>query len=556
MSGTPQEIIADIRGLDDYESFLSPSKECLHDPYLMHNIEEVANRIILALHNEKKIVISYDADADGVTSGTIMNKYLRNYTDKIEYIYSQRGHGHGIEQQTTFDFTDSDEERLKLNTSNVAKIKNADVLLIIDSSSNDWSTCKWIGEELQTEVIIIDHHAMDIQNDHALILNPQNEKCKYPNKGLSAAGVVFKLIDVMEDTLGQVDIWQYIDLVAVGMYADLMPVDVDENRYLILEGLRNPKNIGLIRILKGANQDLGRLNCDSIGFSIAPLINGVARLDQLELAIEIFLVDNDKDAKPLRLKMHKLNEQRKVMQKEIVDRYMDKVDATKKIIFVSDDESSKGFNGLVAQQLVEKYNRPVIVGRLHKGTFAGSFRSFNKFALKTFLNESGICEEALGHEAAGGIVVKEENLNELHDYIEKHMDELGEKKVYAFYDLELEVHEIEDYIPALAQYNLLSGNGFPKVTVRVNGITVEEVDDLGKNGGHKKIKTMDESKNPDYNNLEIVKFHVDADYAEDLDIYDEIDIVGDLSLNQWYNFGTKQMVRTPQIKLIDYKLSE
>jgi single-stranded-DNA-specific exonuclease len=115
----------------------------------------------------------------------------------------------------------------------------------------------------------------------------------------------------MEDTLGEVDPDYYLDLVAVGMYADVMRIDVLENRYMIMQGLRNINNTGLTRILKGAKANLFKLNGDSIGFSIAPLINGVARMDNIKLAIDILLEDDDAKCKPIRLKMQKINESRK-----------------------------------------------------------------------------------------------------------------------------------------------------------------------------------------------------------------------------------------------------
>src|SRR5690606_2553091 len=200
-------------------------------------------------------------------------------------------------------------------------------------------------------IIIIDHHAIERENPHVLLVNPQQEDDEYPNKFLSGAGVVFKVIQVMEDMLGsegQVNPFDYMDLVAVGMYADVMRVDVYENRFMIMHGLRNMKNVGLVRILKGGKVDLFKINSSAIGFTIAPLLNGVARMDNIKLAIDILLTDSDDEAKKLRLKMHKLNESRKVLQKQIVEQYMTKIDETDKILLVLDEQSSKGFNGIVA----------------------------------------------------------------------------------------------------------------------------------------------------------------------------------------------------------------
>lgn len=547
---SPEEVIGKIRGISDVNRFLSPTDKELHDPYKMHNIEIASNRILKAIHENEKVVISYDSDADGVTSGTIMMRYLKNYMDNVDYIYGERNDGHGIAEQLKLKGLkeDNDKERIERSRSNLQKVKEADLLILIDSSSNDTQTCKDIVETFGCDIIILDHHEIEQENPYALIVNPQQSECEYPNKHLSGAGVVFKTIQVIEDNLGQVDVWQYIDLVAVGMYADVMKVDNLENRYLIMHGLRNVKNTGLIRILKGAKADLYKLNCDSIGFSIAPLINGVARMDNIRLAIEILLEDDDSKCKPLRLKMAKLNELRKTKQKELVSQYMTKINPNEKVLIVLDEQSSKGFNGLVAQQLSDMYNRPAIVGRIHKGSISGSFRSFANFDMKKFLSDSELLEEAKGHPQAGGFTLKEDKLDDLVKYIEENLPELEQKEPTVLYDIEIDASDIEEYIPISEKFNLLCGNGFPKVIMRINGISVESQNCIGATRETVKIKTFD--------NLELIRFRVNENYGAELGYFDKIDAVGKLSMNEFYNFKLKEKICTPQVIIEDYKLVE
>lgn len=557
---SPKEKIAKLRGIEDVDTFLNPTDEVLNDPYLIKNIESASNRIIKAIKNNENILLSYDADADGVTATTIMQRYLKNYTDNVDYIYNERNHGHGINEQTRIDFITKDDldedgnivnadkkKRMELNLSNREKIANSDLLIIIDSSSNDVKACENLINNYDVDIIIIDHHAIEENNPYVLLVNPQQDGDNYPNKFLSGAGVVFKVIEVMEDTLEQVDIWHYIDLVAVGMYADMMRVDILENRYLIMQGLRNVKNVGLTRILKGAKADMFRLNGDSIGFSIAPMINGVARLDNIKLAIDIFLTDDDNVAKKLRLQMQKLNDKRKELQKDIVDRYSKNIDPTKKIIIVMDDESSKGFNGLVSQQLSDLYSRHAIVGRLHNGYLSGSFRAFGGFDLKQFLQDSCLVEEAMGHPSAGGVVIKEENIEDLINYIENNMPEISEKEKIVLYDFEINADEVGDYVRTLESFNLVTGQGFPKIIVKVNNIRIEDIETIGKTQETRKFKTFDD--------LELIKFKVDENYASELSVFDEIEAVGELGVNEFYHFGLKKKIITNQIKLQDYKVS-
>ncbi|UUV46821.1 single-stranded-DNA-specific exonuclease [Bacillus phage vB_BanS-Thrax4] len=539
-----EDKIAKMRGIKDLDEFLNPSADVLHDPYLMKNIDEASNRIILALSEQKNICVSFDPDADGLTSASTMIRYLRNYSDRVTFIYGERNDGHGIAEMITLD-TD-DEKRLARNKENLQTIKDCDLLILIDSSSNDDEACQFIKEELGKEIIVLDHHEIERPNPHVLLVNPQQKGCNYPNKFLSGAGVVFKVMQVMEDTLDQVDPFNYIDLIAVGMYADIMRIDIPENRYIILQGLRNVKTMGLTRILKGAKIDNWNLDCNAIGFGIAPLLNGTARMDELRLAIDLLLEDDDNKCKPLRLKMQKLNERRKEIQKDLFESYSKKVNLSEKLLVVLDDKSSKGFNGVVAQQLSDTFKRPVIVGRNHKGTISGSFRGYGKMKLKSFLGGfSDIAEiEVLGHEGAGGIVMPSENLELLQEYINKFLPELDEKEQTVIYDLEFTPEEAIENIRVIEKFNKLTGNGFPKVIVRVNGITVDTVDCIGKTMETVKFKTFDE--------MELIKFRVNDQYGSNVGCWDSIDVVGVLSMNEFYNFKLKQKIYTPQIMIEDF----
>jgi single-stranded-DNA-specific exonuclease len=238
----------------------------------------------------------------------------------------------------------------------------------------------------------------------------------------------------------------------------------------------------------------------------------------------------------------------RVLQKSIVDQYMTKVNQSEKALIVIDEQSSKGFNGIVAQQLSDIYKRPVIVGRLHNGTISGSFRSFNNFKFKSFLAEFGDIE-ALGHEGAGGIVLKEENLEALQEYINTNLPDLEDEEPTVLYDLEIECKRscrlCKSY--RTIQYYLQVMDSL-KLSVRVNGITVEESACIGKTQETVKIKTFDE--------MELIKFKVNDQYASELGYFDMIDAVGQLSINEFYNFATKVKTITNQIMISDYKVSE
>src|SRR5205085_2646377 len=157
----PVDKIAKIRGIKDIQRFLSPTKEEMFDPYLMKNIEEASNRIIKAIGDNEKILVSYDPDADGLTATSTMIRYLRNYTSNVDYIYGERNDGHGIHEMLRISSNPDHADRNERNKNNLEKIKECDLLILIDSSSNDVKACEVIKERLGKEIIILDYHAIE-----------------------------------------------------------------------------------------------------------------------------------------------------------------------------------------------------------------------------------------------------------------------------------------------------------------------------------------------------------------------------------------------------------
>lgn len=526
-----------IRNIPDLKDFLMPKKRACHDGMKMKNMKEAVNRTIEAINNEEMIVIVGDADADGVTSLTIARQFLRNYASRVGISYAQKVDGHGVEHQLEF---------LEDNYTDI------DLLIIVDSSSNSVEGVKQVKEMFGCDVIILDHHEIEGKTlPDAILVNPQQSGCKYPNKDLSGAGVVFKWAEQVNKRMGeQLDVWQYIDLVAVGMIADVMKVTNPENRYLMLTGMSNIHNIGLKRILKGAKVDEDKVSSTDIGFSVAPLINASIRLGQIELPIQLLDVDNDKDAKSLRLKMHKLNEKRKEQQAIYAQELAEMVgeNPEDKILILSYDISPE-YNGLVAQTLAERYRRPCIILNPPKDTdtiWGGSGRSYDEFNLKNLLNESGLVDKAIGHAGALGVYIKEGNLPLLAEYIRENYnpDENASEQVQ-YYDLEIEPDEVIDWIPVVWQFNRLTGRGFEKIQVKVKNLMVEEVKVMGKRNDTVKIQT--------YDGVNLMKFRTKPEYANELSDMQFIDCYGELNLNRWFRYGVG-WEETPQVFIKAYEV--
>ncbi|MCY9737535.1 DHH family phosphoesterase [Paenibacillus alvei] len=504
------------RGIDDGD-FLDPPVNVLHDPLLMLNIELAADIITTAVVEGRKIAVSCDCDSDGIFSTAFMVRYLRGLTDKVYIVYAQRSMGHGIEYQ--MDMIDPD----------------TDLLIILDSSSNSIEACKELSER-GIDVIILDHHDIEHENDSAVIVNPKQPNCQYPNKGLSGVGVVYKMVQVLDETFGTGEVEDYIDLVACGMYADMMPVNILENRHLIIQGLRNIKNTGLRAILESENIDLKRVNSQTIGFKISPLINGVARMDQIELALDLLLSDNFGECMLLVKDMKKLNEERKRIEIELFDQYINQANINDKVIIITDKDARKNFNGLVANKIADKFSRPAMVLREHEGKLTGSYRSYADFNLRSFLKKhcSDLIHYAEGHEPAGGVSLNIEDLQRLKDRLNELLaNEKFDSSLW--YDFEIEASQVTlELIRNIETFDFLTGEGFPTSKVVVKGLMVEEEPKiLGKNEDTVKIAC---------DGMDAIKFKTKSDWGSDIEPFDRINVLGQLVVNEWSTRGGKLFI--------------
>lgn len=541
--------ILKIRGIPEEEhiSFLAPDESFVNDYKMMRNITRSAKLFVNHINQDSKILYAGDPDADGVTSTTIGVLRTKEIIgdENVDYIYPQRDMGHGISGM----IDETDEEFLDLITENIKKIKDSDLLIIVDSSSNDIDGINKVMKlNPDIDIIILDHHEFnDLETEKemdklCLVVNPQHSKDEYPNKHLSGAGVVYKFCKAIDDIIDDDVSDKYLDLVAVGLVGDMMNVVNLENRYYITRGLQEVNNIGLNRILKGAKVNMYKYNSKDIGFSVAPLINASSRMGEIELAFQLLMIDNDKDAKPLRLKMDKLNKKRQELQKEIAQKYTGDIDTSKKIIIIADEESNKGFNGLVAQSIAQKYQRPCFVVRDYNGMCMGSGRSYGGFDTREFLGDLDWVETS-GHAESHGLNFPSDKLEELEEYIEENMPELSSRDIKYYYDVEIGTDNIWEDIEDIQSLNQITGSGFPEISVKISDIMINERNVIGKTKETVKFTTS--------NDLVLIKFKVDEEWNKSIDMFDSVDVIGTPIINDFYNFATKVNTRTPQVIIRD-----
>lgn len=534
-----------VREIENINHFLEPPQNLEYSPYLLENIDIAVQRIVKGIANNERIRIMSDVDADGIMSCSIMFNYLKEYVDNIDIVHAQRSHGHGLE---TILPELSDHDNVRFLTS------DTDLLIIVDSSSNSVEACRIVKEEYKCDIVIIDHHLIDKDNPHAIIVNCQMGD--YPNKSASGSAMCYKVLQVLDEYLDVEEADNYLDLTAIGLVADLMDLNEPENRSLVNRGMRMISNKGLQQLLKVNNIDFyyGITSTD-IGYKISPLINACSRYDKIELAIELLVESDELRAKVIAKELKKLNEQRKKEEKEIVESVISKVDSSHKVAVIVDNDIESNFRGLICMQVVSKLKKPAFVLSFNteKNEYHGSARSLGQIQLKDLCELTGDFIYCQGHEKAFGVGIKADKLEEALITLDELINN-SESEELIEYDLVIDASEItHELIQEVEKFSRITGQGIPQPKFLVKGLNIVKAEMLGK-------KAKETLKLSCENDIFVMKFKVDEDYAKPfIDAIDEqflveADVVGTLNLNRFYNFGLKELQITKQIFMEDYKI--
>ncbi len=444
-----QKVFA-ARGIapENIDHYLNTTIEDIIDPMKIKNMQEGITMLLKHIKNNDKIFVQVDADCDGFTSAAFLINYLYllfpYYTVNNVSYRVHDGKQHGIIYKTIPD----------------------DIKLVIapDASSNDYE----VHEELYKrgcDVLVIDHHEADQISKYACIIN--NQLCDYPTKSLSGAGMVYKFCSEIDALLGEDKAEELIDLAAVGIIGDMMPLLDYETLEIIRRGINNFKNPFLKELGKIQGYSIskaGGLNPYSIAFSIVPLINAVVRAGTREEKITVFesmlnfkayqqVPSTKRGAKgrmttrveeaglmsqrAKRRQQKTLDDNRDMIIKIIEDKklYKNKIIAVK---LDDDHQIDRNLTGLMANQLVAKYQHPVLILSKVKHddgsiTWEGSGRGYPVPELedfRTFLNNSELVVYAQGHGNAFGVAIKDELFDDLINFSNEALKDCEFKPYY------------------------------------------------------------------------------------------------------------------------------
>jgi len=414
-----------IRTFSQAKDFFRPSLNRLHDPFLMKDMDKAVERILFAIDNKENILVYGDYDVDGTTAVALVYSYLGKFYNSIDYYIPDRyEEGYGV----SFKGVD------------YAYDNNITLIICLDCGIKATEEIAYAGEK-NIDFIVCDHHlpGKELPKAYA-ILDAKQEDSTYPYDELSGCGVGFKLIQALQKRMGlnSADLIPYLDLVAVSIAADVVPL-TGENRILAYYGLKvinNKPRIGLEEILKYANikhveQPCGYFNREltisDLGFLVGPRINAAGRMDSGKSAVELLVALDSQSAKEMAAKINTNNEDRKNKDQQATKQAKDMLknmnNTASKSVVLYNENWHQGIIGIVASRIAEEENKPTIIFTKTNNFITGSARSVKNFDIYTTIEK---CRHLLthfgGHRFAAGLSLKEENFAEFKYLFEKEVE--------------------------------------------------------------------------------------------------------------------------------------
>ena len=557
---SPMQQILVNRGIDvkDIEHYLKTSDADILNPDLLDNMEEGVKRLVSAIKNQEKMFLIVDCDADGFTaSAALVNYIYKVFPSAMDLLSIQlhEGKEHGIE-----------EKWLEEIVANEYKL-----VICPDASSNDYEQHKFLKDN-GIDVLVLDHHDAEEVSENAIIIN--NQLSDYPNKTLSGVGIVYKFCSKIDELMKIKEADTILDLVSLGMIADMMDMRNFETKHLIQKGLTRIENPFFKALVERQAYSIGEtVTPIGVAFYIAPLINATIRVgtqNEKEVMFKAMLNHCAYDMIPstkrgekgktetivtqaVRNATNVRNRQKKARDNgfEYVEQIIaaNNLDKNKIIVVQVSEDLDKNLTGLIANQLMAKYQKPVLLVReTDEGLLQGSARGYDKSELKdlkSFLLESGFMEYAEGHASAMGVGIYKDKVNALVDYSNT---VLANYDFSACYDVDYEYmsndFKAQDIID-IGSMKSLWGKGVDEAMVVIKGIKITS----------NNITLMSANKNPTIkitlqNGTSLIKFGASQSEFESLKSsgYTEIDIIGTCAINEW------QGMITPQILIKDYEV--
>ena len=538
----------DVIGDDAIEKYLNGTIADLYDGMLMKDMDKAVAVLGEKIKENAKIRIIGDYDIDGIQSTYILLEGFRMLGADVDS-----------------DIPDRMKDGYGLNRNLIDRALEADVDTIV--------TCD------NGIAVVTDHHEVPyteigagrryILPEADAVVDPKQEDCTYPFKGLCGAAVAYKLVEALMEAMGKdaEDADYLMENVAIATIGDVMDL-VDENRIFVKQGLdmlKRTENLGLKALMGCTGVNVDKLSPYHIGFVIGPCMNASGRLDTAKRALELLEAKKVAEADLLAGDLKALNDSRKDMTAQAVEEAFIQVENSElkdaDVLVVYLPECHESLAGIVAGRIREKYYRPVFV--LTKGAegLKGSGRSIETWHMYEGLNRvKHLLSKFGGHKMAAGLSMPEENLEQFRKEINEKSgitpEDLNEKIAI---DMQLPFECVnEKFIGELAVLEPF-GKGNARPVFAERQVQVESARILGKNKNVLKLQVKD-----------LHGTRMDAMYFGDVNTFVEYvrEKFGDIAcecllrghghgivmaFTYYPDINEYQGVRTPQIVIQNYK---
>ena len=490
----------DVIGEKAIEKYLHGSREDFYSPWLLKDMEKAVAILQEKIENRNRIRIIGDYDIDGVMSTYILLESLRGLGCDVDMMIPNRiTDGYGINEHLI----------------EQAWQEGRDTIITCDNGIAAVTQIRK-AKDLGMTVIVTDHHEVpfeDLEGERKEILppadaivNPKQKACSYPFAGLCGAVVAMKVMEALYEKMApEVDLVdKMLPFAGIATIGDVMDLQ-DENRILVKEGLQrlhHTTNLGLQELIRVNNLEPENISPYHIGFILGPCLNASGRLDTAKRALQLLLADSREEAAVLAGDLKNLNESRKEMTAQGLEKAIEQVESTSMmedtVLVVFLPECHESLAGIIAGRLRERYHKPSFVLTRGEEGVKGSGRSIESYSMYEKLCE---CKEYLtkfgGHPMAAGLSLEEENVERFRRKLNEQSglteEDLVEKVTI---DVPMPIHYIrKDLVQELSLLEPF-GKGNEKPLFAQKNLWVSQMRVFGKNRNVVKMRLTDENGYP------------------------------------------------------------
>ena len=490
----------DVIGEKAIEKYLHGSRKDFYSPWLLKDMEKAVAILQEKIENRNRIRIIGDYDIDGVMSTYILLESLRGLGCDVDMMIPNRiTDGYGINEHLI----------------EQAWQEGRDTIITCDNGIAAVTQIRK-AKDLGMTVIVTDHHEVpfeDLEGGRKEILppadaivNPKQKACSYPFAGLCGAVVAMKVMEALYEKMArEVDLVdKMLTFAGIATIGDVMDLQ-DENRILVKEGLQrlhHTTNLGLQELIRVNNLEPENISPYHIGFILGPCLNASGRLDTAKRALQLLLADSREEAAVLAGDLKNLNESRKEMTAQGLEKAIEQVESTSMmedtVLVVFLPECHESLAGIIAGRLRERYHKPSFVLTRGEEGVKGSGRSIESYSMYEKLCE---CKEYLtkfgGHPMAAGLSLEEENVERFRRKLNEQSglteEDLVEKVTI---DVPMPIHYIrKDLVQELSLLEPF-GKGNEKPLFAQKNLWVSQMRVFGKNRNVVKMRLTDENGYP------------------------------------------------------------